>query len=161
MSSYPDPIAANEAQGPSLVSLRVQFFEERGFMPGHELDKELLDKYWEAIPVGQEGITQPYARNTDRAQLPYHHHQQHQHQHQHAMADMSTDGHIKLVQRRLDLAPFLGPLPAELYSGHPQAPRPTADTESVFGKSAILGDINSSDLLASGEYRILSSQSQG
>ncbi|KAJ4415550.1 hypothetical protein N0V82_007272 [Gnomoniopsis sp. IMI 355080] len=111
MSCYPDNLEAIGAPGPSLSFLRIQYLEEHGVLPGPDLDKELLSKYWEANPPSQEGNTYPSTYNTDQA-IQWYQEQPYQHDQQ----QMTADGHLKLVKRRPDLAPHIGSSPSEIYS---------------------------------------------
>ncbi|KAJ4388026.1 hypothetical protein N0V93_008631 [Gnomoniopsis smithogilvyi] len=127
MSSYPDTIDALGIQGPSLSALKQQYFEEHEVMPGPEATRELLDKYWEANPPSQESSIQPFSYHTDPDQQQYQQQQyQKEQQHQHGAIEMNGHGHFKLVQRRPDLAPFLGNSPNGIYSYPPPEYHPGA-----------------------------------
>lgn len=92
-------------------------------MPAPELDRELLDKYWEGIPRGQEGIIQPPAPRYEQAEQPLGRCEEQQQQQHYVPVETSDNGHAELVQRRLDLAPFFGPSPAEIHGGPLGVPR--------------------------------------
>lgn len=126
MSSYPEIIPTDGALGPSPSSLRVAYFEEHGVMPDPDLQGELLKRFWETVPLSQNSAIRPSIQEMDQAQP----------QRQDVPADTEADGHLKLVQRRLDLAPFLGPSPAEIYGGPLGVPWPGVLTGSGSGKSA-------------------------
>lgn len=130
MSSYPDNIEDLGQPGPSHSTLRVQYHEEHGVMPGPELNRELVDNYWQGVPPKQEGNGQFSTDNIDPILL-----EQQQQQHG-GVVEMSHGGYDKLIQRRLDLAPFMDSAPHEIYAGAYAAPQPGFGHGHVLGKFA-------------------------
>lgn len=135
MSSYPDNIADLGQPGPSHSTLRVQYYEEHGVMPGPELDRELMDDYWQGVPSYQKGSGQ-FSTNTIDPILLEQHQQQQQQQYHGDVVEMSDGGHDKLIQRRPDLAPFMHSAPLEIYGGVYDAPQPGFGHGYVLGKVA-------------------------
>lgn len=99
-------------------------------MPGPELDRELVDNYWQGMPSNQEGNGQLSTNNIDPILL------EQQQQYHGGMVEMSGDGHEKLIQRRPDLAPFMDSAPLEIYGGAFDVPQPDFGHGYVLGKSA-------------------------
>lgn len=93
-------------------------------MPGPELDGELLNQYWEGYPPIQEGNGQSWPDNIDPRLLQ----QQEEYE--------GDDGPSQLIQRRPDLAPFVGSAVPEIYGDGYAMPQPGFAHGYVPGKFA-------------------------
>lgn len=120
---YPDPEPLSKP-GPHLSALQQAYYEEHGVLPVPELTRDLLDTFWKSIHrdnaeecvKGVEGgvNTQPPEANLrEPRQLNVHQNVSNQ-----AQRVPNRDGPIYFAQNRLELVPFLGASPAEVYSGH-------------------------------------------
>lgn len=102
-------------------------------MPDSEYD--LLVHYWEGNPPPMgKGNGQSWTDTIDPSLLKQQDDQQHQHQHQQHQHE-GDDGPSKLIQRRPDLAPFVGSAGPEIYGGGYYAPQPGFAHGYVPGKS--------------------------
>lgn len=99
-------------------------------MPGPELDRELVDNYWQGLRSNQEVNDQFCTDNLDPIL------QQQQQQHYGDVVEMSDGGHEKLIQRRPDLAPFMHSASPEIFGGADAASQPGFGHGYVLGKFA-------------------------
>lgn len=120
---YPDSEPFGKT-GPCLPALQQAYYEEHGVLPGPELTKELLDKWWEAqlgdnAEQGVGGLDggvraqQPGAPLTEPRKPD-----SHTSANSYAQAVDMRVGRLRFAENRLDLVPFLGASPAEVYSRH-------------------------------------------
>lgn len=125
--SYPDP-EQFAAPGPSWSTITNQYLMEHGVLPTDELMPGLLQKHWDDL--GQSGVSQQPAEGV--TDFRGHHAGD-----EATKADVSQNstqylyaarrsGALQFAQKRLDLVPFLGPSPAEVYGGPLFAPVPIA-----------------------------------